>query len=515
SRTKSAFVANISHEIRTPLNSILGFSELFYKTGINDEQRELLGYVKTSGQALLTLINDVLDLSKIEAGKLDIERVEFDINRILWEVAGIVTPVVKKKDLNFIILNDFDIDFNVFGDPSRLRQVLLNLLGNAVKFTDKGKISISTKILSTKDNTVFIEFVVTDEGPGIAADKINSIFKPFTQADVSITRRYGGTGLGLAISNQLVKLMGGGDILYESSGSRGSKFYFALEFSKGSSILKTTSEKKHRENPTGADRTAPLYFLVVEDNLANQKLFGKILKTFGHNTNFADNGATAVELIAKEKYDVVLMDVQMPVMDGITAARTVRNAGYKGIIIAMTASTMKGDEQECLNAGMDAYLSKPVDIERLENAVKSAIEKRAETSMKKSLLAGPEKKAEDNSGETQALDVEKLRKNMAGKMELMSDAVEMLLQYYPKYCLEIKKSIENKDAPALKMSAHKLKGTALNASACAISAMLLLLENIGKSGRTEGASEIFENLEPEFERYKTEAAKAGLLTSGS
>jgi len=258
----------------------------------------------------------------------------------------------------------------------------------------------------------------------------------------------------------------------------------------------------------------PLNCLVVEDNIANQKLLGKILKSFGHRIDFADNGARAVELIANGKYDAVLMDVQMPVMDGITASKIARESGFEGAIIAMTASTMKGDEQNCISAGMDAYLSKPVDIELLEGVVRGVIEKKASGAVKKNGLHASAEISQDGPVETLSLDVEKLRRNMAGKMELMSDAVEMFIEYYPKYCAEIKRAIDARDPAAIKMSSHKLKGTALNASATAIAAMLLELETIGKSGGSDGTAEIFEKLGPEFDRYKAAAAKAGLLVSG-
>ena len=244
---KKRFLANMAHEIKTPLNSIIGFSELMSKTGMSEEQKEYMGYIKMSGRELLSLTNDILDFSKIEAGKMDIEKVEFDVNQILWEVIGVMNPMIIKKGIDLDLFTSYEIKDHIIGDPARLKQVLLNLVSNAVKFTEKGKVAVSIVIKSETERYITLQINVVDEGIGIEAEKIKKIFSGFEQVDGSISRIYGGTGLGLTISNNLVKMMGGEKIFVESVPGSGSDFYFFIEFEKGSPL-----EKKQAFDPAAS-----------------------------------------------------------------------------------------------------------------------------------------------------------------------------------------------------------------------------------------------------------------------
>ena len=382
SRAKSEFLANMSHEIRTPLNGVFGMTELALATELTGEQREYIQAAKDSAGALLFVLNDVLDLSKIEAGRLELEPLPFSVRELVAETARLVRYQANRKHLELVCRVDDAVPPSLVGDPVRLRQVLLNLLGNAIKFTAQGRIALSV-VPDPEPNrqpAIPLRFTVSDTGIGIPAEKQAVIFEAFRQADNSTTRKYGGTGLGLAISSRLVTLMGG-RIWVESQPGQGSTFHFTAVLQPCPASV-SVPEVSRLARAVGEGPARPpsrkLSVLLAEDNPVNQKLAVRLIEKRGHSVTVAANGREAIELAAKDCFDVALMDVQMPEMDGYEATRRIREAekrsGRHLPIIAMTACAMAGDREKCIAAGMDGYTDKPIDRAKLIRAVESAAE---------------------------------------------------------------------------------------------------------------------------------------------
>jgi len=360
----------MSHEIRTPMNGIIGMGTLLADTTLSGDQSEYVEAIQFSATSLLTIINDILDFSKIEAGKLTLEKANFKLRELVRNSLSVVSTAARAKDLEIVVAIDDETPDLLVGDPVRVRQILLNLLSNSVKFTDRGTVRISLSTDATSEpECVLLRASVSDTGIGIPAEAQKRLFQSFSQAETSTTRRYGGTGLGLAISKRLVELMDG-EVGFESIPGEGSTFWFTAKLSLGTDALPAksspTEEAQPREQNCGT-------ILVVEDNRINQKVLSHQLINLGYSIEVAENGEEAVAKVKSRRYDLIFMDVQMPVMDGFQATQEIRSLGEDSAsipIVAVTANAFQSEREKCFSSGMDDYLTKPVDKNRLKESLR-------------------------------------------------------------------------------------------------------------------------------------------------
>jgi PAS domain S-box-containing protein len=440
---KDSFLANMSHEIRTPMNAIIGFTEILAKSNLETKQKDFVKNIQTAGNNLLFIINDILDLSKLESGKLVIVLQPFNLKNTLKHVYDLLKIKATEKNVDFNLFLDADMPDYVIGDNGRINQVLMNIAGNALKFTSEGDVTISVKKTADTDKNVTLKFTIKDTGIGIPENKLNTIFDRFTQADDNTTRKYGGTGLGLNISKQLIEKMGG-KIELKSTEGIGSEFYFSIDFEKTDAIdTQSNSKDLVYKNTKGHVK-----ILLCEDNELNQRLAENVIESFGFELDIAENGKLGIDMLLKNQYDLVIMDLQMPVMDGYQATKHIREELKSNIpIIAMTAHSLIGEQEKCFEIGMNSYVAKPFKQEDLYNEIISVLE------------------SNNGSEDSNQIKIEKdidlsyLKEFACSNKDFEKDMIQIFVNNVPKDLELLAKALNDRDYKNMEEMSHKIKSS--------------------------------------------------------
>jgi signal transduction histidine kinase/CheY-like chemotaxis protein/HPt (histidine-containing phosphotransfer) domain-containing protein len=465
-KLKDQFLANMSHEIRTPMNAIIGFAGLLDKTGLDEKQNEFLTAIKESGQNLMGIINDILDFSKIQAGMIEFEHIAFSVRGLVDSVHRLLANKAEVKNIDFIVHFDDHIHELLSGDPTRMTQILVNLISNAIKFTEKGHVKLDVNLKERKQNFRIIEFRIEDSGVGIAPEHLNTIFERFTQASSDTTRKYGGTGLGLSIVKNLVELQGG-TIDVKSAKSKGSVFTITIPFRtvsyeqlvdyKASHIIDKIKELKG------------IKVLVVEDNKMNQRLALEVLSGFSIVAKVAENGKDAIKKLRAQYFDVILMDMQMAEMDGYQATSYIRKKLKNNTpIIAMTAHAMAGEREKCLALGMNDYISKPFKTVELYNKIRNVLPLKT--------TEEDEKEFEESNLPSGLIDLTYIKEIMGGNTSFLHEMINIFISEVPVFMDQMEKAIHKKDYHAIYQLSHKLQTSSGLMGITELTNNLLLIE---------------------------------------